>query len=305
MRLDTPHSIVRFCHVVGAKFADEHNRARACGDGCTAVARAVAEALEQGGRMPDGQLRDLVSFAHDWFLGGFQRIEVPDKLGAALASTTFERAARGADELRMPWPAFVVGFQSATGLPIVLLRQGAKDGLGYSAAPEDRARLPASAIVLRASPSEGGRATDLRTSFARNAIDLLFERDASPGLPDPFSVYEARAVYGAIAMLYDEHGETTMREPARARLRLNRQGEPTQWIYKLTRPVTVDCREAVRAAIAGETSRTLSVQSLVCGHWRQQPCGPASSERKRIFIEPHWRGPDDAPIATRPHRIRE
>lgn len=31
---------------------------------------------------------------------------------------------------------------------------------------------------------------------------------------------------------------------------------------------------------------------LVSGHWRNQACGPQWSERKRMLIEPYWRGPD-------------
>jgi len=44
-----------------------------------------------------------------------------------------------------------------------------------------------------------------------------------------------------------------------------------------------------------------TVQTLVRGHWKQQPHGVGRLERKFIHIEPHWRGPEDAPIAVRPH----
>lgn len=33
---------------------------------------------------------------------------------------------------------------------------------------------------------------------------------------------------------------------------------------------------------------------IVRGHWRNQACGPGMHERKRIFIEPYWKGPDTA-----------
>jgi len=48
-----------------------------------------------------------------------------------------------------------------------------------------------------------------------------------------------------------------------------------------------------------------TVQCVVAGHWKMQPCGPGGSERKRIFIEPYWRGPEDAPIAIRPHVLKQ
>jgi len=37
----------------------------------------------------------------------------------------------------------------------------------------------------------------------------------------------------------------------------------------------------------------------VRGHWRNQPCGPGRKERKRIFIEPHWKGPETAEEMSR------
>lgn len=41
---------------------------------------------------------------------------------------------------------------------------------------------------------------------------------------------------------------------------------------------------------------------LVAGHWRNQPCGPRNMERKLIFIQPHWRGPDYASVDEKPER---
>lgn len=45
-----------------------------------------------------------------------------------------------------------------------------------------------------------------------------------------------------------------------------------------------------------------TVRTLVQGHWRNQACGPKFSERKLIWIEPFWRGPDLAE-ATNPIRV--
>jgi hypothetical protein len=37
----------------------------------------------------------------------------------------------------------------------------------------------------------------------------------------------------------------------------------------------------------------------VIGHWRNQACGPKRSKRRPIWIQPHERGPDDAPLKVR------
>jgi hypothetical protein len=46
----------------------------------------------------------------------------------------------------------------------------------------------------------------------------------------------------------------------------------------------------------------VTVRTLVAGHWKQQPFGPARAERKLIRIEPYWRGPLDA-VESRPIRV--
>jgi hypothetical protein len=65
-------------------------------------------------------------------------------------------------------------------------------------------------------------------------------------------------------------------------------------------PVKHDFREHVRSFARGERDK-LSVQSLISGHYKMQPYGPQRSLRKLIWLEPYWRGPEDAPIPIRPH----
>lgn len=78
---------------------------------------------------------------------------------------------------------------------------------------------------------------------------------------------------------------------------------PLKRIFQLTQKVQHDFREVVTRYADG-TGRRLSVQSIVIGHWKNQRCGPQGKERKRIFVEPYWRGPEDAPIASRPHQVK-
>lgn len=80
------------------------------------------------------------------------------------------------------------------------------------------------------------------------------------------------------------------------------RGAPETTTFTLTRDVKVDCREAVRAFCRGGATLP-TVQSLVRGHWKRQAHGPQASLRKFIFVEPYWRGPEDAPIAVRSHVV--
>ena len=44
--------------------------------------------------------------------------------------------------------------------------------------------------------------------------------------------------------------------------------------------------------------RTYSVRWMVRGHWKNQAYGPARSLRKRIYVAPFLKGPDNAPLKT-------
>jgi len=82
--------------------------------------------------------------------------------------------------------------------------------------------------------------------------------------------------------------------------------EPAFRTFRIGTEVKVDCREAVKDFLSGRKRRVgspLTVQSLIRGHWRMQPHGPKGQMRKLIHLEPFWRGPDGAPILSRPIRV--
>ncbi len=80
---------------------------------------------------------------------------------------------------------------------------------------------------------------------------------------------------------------------------------PLEWNIRLTRDVLVDARAGLRAYCLGTTGTSPTVQVLVRGHYRRQPCGAGGLERRIIQIEPYWRGPEDGPIGVRSHVLGE
>jgi hypothetical protein len=60
----------------------------------------------------------------------------------------------------------------------------------------------------------------------------------------------------------------------------------------------VDLRHSHGSGTA--TGRTLSKRFMVRGHWRQQVYGKGRTLRRPTWIAPHIKGPDDAPLDTRP-----
>jgi len=59
-------------------------------------------------------------------------------------------------------------------------------------------------------------------------------------------------------------------------------------------------RTANEGKTAGESSVDWSHRWLVRGHWRWQACGPGNAERKRIWIHPFVKGPEDKPLVVNP-----
>jgi hypothetical protein len=82
--------------------------------------------------------------------------------------------------------------------------------------------------------------------------------------------------------------------------------EPAHRIITIGRPMRVNVRAAVADYIERGSRKGAgppALQTLVRGHYRRQAVGPGRLDRKVILIEPYWRGPEDAPILSRPKRI--
>lgn len=77
--------------------------------------------------------------------------------------------------------------------------------------------------------------------------------------------------------------------------------------YLLSGSVAIDLRDEVKRICEGRKAtggHTLTVQFLVRGHWRNQAVGIKHQDRKRIWIEPFWKGPEESRVLLRTHRIK-
>lgn len=97
-------------------------------------------------------------------------------------------------------------------------------------------------------------------------------------------------------------GKTARMKPSELRC----SAEPLVRTFQVGKPIQLDCRPAVSDYLEGrKPGKKLSVQTLVAGHWRRQAHGPGGTLRKMIWLEPYWRGPEEAPILTRPHKLSD
>lgn len=60
--------------------------------------------------------------------------------------------------------------------------------------------------------------------------------------------------------------------------------------------VTIQLRPRINPDASEAEAREYRHRWEVRGHWRLQACGPNRSERRRIWVEPHVKGPDGAPM---------
>ncbi len=77
--------------------------------------------------------------------------------------------------------------------------------------------------------------------------------------------------------------------------------EPTVRIFKIGTPIVLDCRPALNEYLAGNKKKTATVQWLVRGHWRNQVHGVGRAGRRLKWIQPYWKGNEEAPILVRPN----
>lgn len=64
--------------------------------------------------------------------------------------------------------------------------------------------------------------------------------------------------------------------------------------FRVGRPIKLG--PEIRQALTQHDVRStwkLASKFIVRGHWRNQVCGPGRSERKKLWIHPHWKGPKD------------
>lgn len=270
----------------------------------------VASLVDQADAAARGSAFDRIAaiwfsahrLAVDWFRSGMPKVSIGSRHAAALICTRMP--ADAAPELRMPWPAFAIDIPEGVGaelygLPVrqVFVHQntvpdgfpGFFDDLGeikvsYCAASPrpDMFDVPVPISAVADLRQLAERADQLGDDAQRGASALML------------------LALGVVAELNQPRESAAIAHGA-SKQRLNRRGEPIVSTFALSRDIKVDCREAVREYMRGARGTSPTVQSLVRGHWKKQPCGTARSDRRLIFVEPYWRGPETAPIALRSH----
>lgn len=283
--------------------------------------RKVGDVIETMGHA----VMHMISLAR-WVDGGCRILTTDATYFAAMAHTTINRDSL--DALRVPWPAFLVEWPR--GLCV------AEDGFEYTCAlvaqfdsvshrgftKERGAFVPNGAVnvgplaSLMITGERVGDSPALTSDYPGVTLNTLLFEDLPVAAP-LFGDYDARSdgdkeimemVKRAIAgLLYTmQHTRNWRTSPFKSPLHRRaelRAGPPPHRVIQIGRPLSIDMTIAVRERAAGRKSTSPSVQTLVRGHVKRQVVGVGRSARKVIWIEPYWRGPEDAPILARPHHV--
>jgi hypothetical protein len=234
-----------------------------------------------------------LGWATAWARSGYQRVVVGHKLAASLMATQADDAEAMSCS---PWSAYLIE------IPSELIRVRLKSGL---------TSFDAVAVWHPDTEAVGRFVVFSRDSHAMIMGRLSFPLpDLADGSQGAFSIDDQAALNRArdcmarliICTELEMSDPTRVKRPPVAKRGKGDDGTPSG-IHRLLREVRVDCREAIASYVSGERSTSPSVQTLVRGHFQRVAVGAGRVGRKWVEKEPYWRGPEDGPMALRPHRL--
>lgn len=236
---------------------------------------------------PLREVVDLCEFGLDWLDSNFSKLEIGHKLAASLCLTDVPDDL----EVKAPWGAwsFVVPDGLLLGMP------NSKGEL------EDFARVLCRGAQIKYLVSSKGRCVgpvNPDQSGAPEGVVHLFKllnslvKGACLALSDP-DQYKKKSIGG-------NEGSFKSKRAGGAPVLNNAR-------FMLSAAVQVDLRDVVHAVQRGERRKggKLTVQFLVRGHWKNQAHGPHLSLRKRIWLQPFWKGGEETRILLRNYVIKD
>lgn len=250
-----------------------------------------------------------------WVNYGMQSVHMPATFEAALMATTYEHVL---DDLELPWPAFEIQL----GAGLVRSTTGTVYSVIVSAIPSDVIIVGPYAYRNRFTVcqyDEGGICT---SAPHKQLSELLDPENHNPSRSGPYmadafpweiAAYSqdvdtrvgtlvARVIAGTILTINNARREH--RDAYGSRQPKLSHGDMLQpRSVKLGRPLEIDCREPVRAFMAGDRRNAPSVRHLRRGHWRHQPHGPRHELKRLQWIQPCWVNADSETLLVRPTHI--
>jgi hypothetical protein len=79
---------------------------------------------------------------------------------------------------------------------------------------------------------------------------------------------------------------------------------PKSFLVGKTTPISPMLLSAAKATALGKRSNvSVELRYVVRGHWKNQPFGKGRSQRKRLWIQPYWKGPETLKTKPREYSV--
>lgn len=257
----------------------------------------------------DGAQQLQFSLGARWAVNAFPQVTIGAKHAAALAATRYPEDVL--EEVRSPFSAWLIEVppdlilmtdSSGRQTHVARILVGHDPKMDWSFIAYSAGSPP---VALNRWGYTASQLVDQDQPFGEQG--LLFPLETSD-LDERAVTIIGRLIIGvALEMAEGSHVASSPRGPAPPwRPRRRKQGAPdiTPRTYVLKADIKVDVRPVLREFMLGKRGTAPAVQHLVKGHWKLQPYGPGNSQRKLIWIQPYWRGPEDAPIAVRSYAMK-
>lgn len=244
--------------------------------------------------------RMQLAFLAKWAHLAYTTISVGERYAAALmASSVSGEVVR---DLKPPWDAFVLMIPGGLLAQYDRIRFGVYDvpAVHESGEPNARVRMAVYSTVTHELLVHNS--TSIEDCLCEPESELLFGLAPFAGEDERVMRLAQRLIAGAILAAGCSDSCTERLHPGGKKKR--KTEAPAHRVVTIGRTVTLDVRSSIRDFVAGRTPHMLTVQSLVRGHYKRQAHGPELLQRKIIWIEPYWRGPDDAPLLAKTHHLK-
>lgn len=320
-------------HKAFAQMAREWQAERTAAEMSFEVMGVLLKAFSNKGINEDmavSTMRDMSPFVVGsawWAELGFPAINLTHDFYRAIAVTDFGEV--GDDPLLLPFPTFVLrlpeslrGKEAATPLflyPLPTHRVTVAEGVRPPVYSEekDRAIRPdevtfdVTRMSLTSEPDEDaferGSFTQWNNGVPYNmfltgrveAIDKLdpLEARVSSAMGqsfDPELTKRARRVLANTLLYINANGGLPPEKKIGPDVPVEREHR-TEPRFRVGRPIKLGARlkGAIREGLSGGASWKLDSRFVVRGHWRNQAYGPEHSLRRKQWIEPYWKGPEN------------
>jgi hypothetical protein len=246
-----------------------------------------------------------------WATYGFNVFDVSHGLAAALLMTDPVKSSEFMDQ--MPFPIFVLQLQPGI-LPFFY--GGSKDNHGWVSwiwVHRFLARHPNETVdrdVFRWSPEDAETGLRLFANRGPGTMDSeeIWQKGVAPMgtlelVPeDDITLRAAGHLVRNFITYLNSTGGMATRKPSNAKaIARKRPGEswPTHWMIGQEVKINRQLREATLDALTSGTRYSregwqVRVRHIVRGHMKSQPYGLGRKDRKVIWVQPYWRGPEGA-----------